>query len=555
MIQRHRRFVRNSIHHFSDHSYRIVIVTLSIVFSALNVSDASNFNFRIQDYKPDTVIAKQWELKGGWSAQGVRGNKLRALSYWDMPYEERGNTISRDSLLISLNSTWRNIRLLRSKEYTASYSIKYEYENLKGVIDSTFCRNCVSEGSLRTSVYDPIAYRNNLSLSSDFYFWKMVRRPIGVFASVGGTVLGEEDWGVGFIATNSYSADSTYHRWIHGENRSNSRRSRYGGTITTRGGLTFGQQYEGKYASAVLYILEELEKSGRLDHSPTFDDIHLLCDTALCYVNAYATDDRRHRVSLLTALTSALDQLHLLKGPSTETTFFIDDIWYNMTYSTRPYGFQVRVAQQAAVGGEAYRSSSRNWRYSREVITPLDSPYVTRVYEVTSLNVNSNRGWSGTGSVVLNTSINALFGLPLSSRWQWNTILVAASGDITNDWSWSSVHTLIDRWWDNASVSLQSNLEYHATPRTAYTATLAAEARRLRPPSRNSYFGIEDGVGRLHSIQSQILCRHWAVEKVALDMRLFFNANHSSVQVPSQKSTHWFRDYGIAIGVSVRGGY
>jgi hypothetical protein len=537
------------------YALRTTLVYIVTAMSAFSVSRASTFNFRIQDYKPDTVLSKQWELNAGWSALGVRDDKLRTLSYWDLPYEERGNTFARDSQFISLNSTWRNIQLSRDKEYTSSYSLKFEHENLKGVIDSTVCRNCISEGSLKTSVNDPKAYNNSISLSADRYFWKIVRRPVGVFASVGSTLLGEEDWGIGFSSSNSYSADSTYHRWIQREFRAKSRLSRYSGEVTVRAGITFGQQYEGKYASAVLYLLEELEKDGCLDHNPTSDDIRQLCDTALRYVNAYATDDRRHRVNLLTALTGTLEQMHLLRGAATQTTFIIDDLWYNMTYDRRPFGFQLRIAQQLSFKVDVSGSISNIWINDREVVTPLDSPYVTRVSENTFFSNNSNRSWDGTLGAVVSNSISAMYGLPLSSRWQWNTLLTAVSGNITHDWNYYTVHNVIDKWWDNASASLTSHLEYHATPRTIYVASLSAEAKRQRTPSSYYPDEIVDFLGRSRFIRSQISCRHWVVEEVALNTQLYFNANHQSSTSPYSKASNWSREYGIAIGVSVRGGY
>ncbi|MEK7775710.1 MAG: hypothetical protein AAB305_07485 [Candidatus Zixiibacteriota bacterium] len=540
--------------HWVGHILQMAFVSLFVVISASNSAHSSSFNFRIQDYKPDTVIAKQWVIDAGWSALGVRDNESSILSYWEIPYRDDSRISSRDSHSVFIQSTWQNLRLTRNKVFAGKYAIRYTYDNTdRG--DSSLCRNCAGENSLRTILNDPHTYAHNIALTVDFHLWRMVKRPIGFFASWGGELLGQEVWSEGYNSSNTYSIDSLNRQWRLREHSYGRRLSRYSGNALVRAGVTIGRQYEGKYASAVLYLLEELEKEGYLDHPPSAAEIHTLCDTALHYVNAYATDDRRHRVSLLSALTETLEHMHLLRGPATQTTYLIDDRWYNMTYDTRPFGFQARVGQQAIVTGDLSHGSGSEWTHIRYATTPIDSPKVTHVHQSTSRYENNNNTWNGADRIILATSVSVVYGLPLSSRWQWNTSLYATSGNITFDHPAPDVHRTIDRWWDNAEAELATGLEYHATPRTVYSADLSATMRRERSAYYSDMDDNGEGLLKGRTLRFLTSCNHWLVPAVALDMRLYADASHTSIHTQSRYSTYWNRNYGIAVGVTLRGGY
>jgi hypothetical protein len=454
----------------------VAVAYLVMALSTFSISHASNFNFRIQDYKPDRFRDMQWTLE--WNLAGREYQDANVTTHdsgWlqDSRYRQYDNDGRQNSIALRSGLTCRKFSLLSMYDMASQIQLRYDRSNRNASDSCATCRDYYySQNPLSYAFTD---YENN-SIEMDLRHVSDYRQYLHPYFSIGLSVSIQANfWSrrgennvQGYREISDTGGYTNHDSWTNGE-RSHYRNRRV--SESYKFGPAFGRQYEGKYAAAAMFALGELKKRGLLDSVPSRHAIVALADTMYFYQNEMDWNERDLRIRTSIAIANTLQSFGVWKEPSPYAVLVLDDIWQYYSRSHRLFGTlaQIRVIANKQHTHSKSQSNSQETLYRETFHADTTDPVSSQTFSNSFDRLNKYDQSSNDYRLAISIS----HCVPMSLRWQWNTdadFNTPLSASISNSYESNYTDSSIAKTFrliDNYLATLSSSLEFVADRKTS----------------------------------------------------------------------------------------
>jgi len=284
-----------------------------ISFASVFVTNAQYHDFKLTDYKNPDYQWRKLNVSFGLSGSNTN-NKMDGDSFEYASKNDQSNYGG------SLNLDYYSVTNLR----------KYQGEQFGNLnTNAQWYKNMDKDFNKRTSKKNNQHLDFNYRINNRFYFNKL--------------------WFVEADLTAGYSKDNGYYK-----NTGNENYPVHDKTITNNINVSvgvplmigYGRIEDAQDARLAVYILEDLEKAGRLSHSPTHEEILSFASFITQTKNKRYFDIRLKKIEELTVVDSFLVEKQLIKKQDIQYFTLLNDNWDYAMSQERSSGYRVSVGFQ-----------------------------------------------------------------------------------------------------------------------------------------------------------------------------------------------------------------
>ncbi|MCK4632164.1 MAG: hypothetical protein KAT79_02775 [candidate division Zixibacteria bacterium] len=396
---------------------KIQLTAMLIAIFLISASSHAKVSFKIEDYIPEKFVDLKWRLGGNLRLNGSDQDS-ESIPTTESEWRIDRSESNRDGTDFSAGTDfgYRYETIPKFLRYTASLNISYS--------DDTFEGNSQREDSLGGLFYS--------SSDQDGHTWRMsASENLEAGAYISGDQFVSAIWSGNAIyyskpeqTSHSLNIDEYTSGGFHYYNLRNRNRERdqstrqYYSRLELRTG--HGRVYEGLYAAAAAYMIDELKKTGALTGAPNRDQMLKLCDLIYEYKLKHAVDKRLLKIEALGEIYEYLNSIGATDDGHAGY-LAVQDVWDFFPRNPRRFG----TVLSGGIGWEFnyYKQTNDNsdsdtrlsWNYDINNPSVVDTISDTTYQSSTSM-VNRTQ----TENVFLGGRFEHY--RPVNIRWQWDVV-------------------------------------------------------------------------------------------------------------------------------------
>jgi len=176
----------------------------------------------------------------------------------------------------------------------------------------------------------------------------------------------------------------------------------------------WGRVYDGKFAAAALYMVDELRREGLLNREPAATEMRELCDLIYQYRLVHRIDKRLHKIEALQNIAEYFTERNIIADPGPYGYLLIQDVWDYFPHDSRLFGLRVRMGPGIEYGLSRDRRSDDNSYYR--------TMYDSTASVVDTIDISSGREVRYVSSEIEHRhtylELAAEYHRPIDLRWQ-----------------------------------------------------------------------------------------------------------------------------------------